>query len=82
MDHKAELLIDLRGLRKEANLSVDRVAQLSGIGRSIIARMEIGDTPNLATALRMARFLETPVEEIWGLAEDNAAHESTETRER
>lgn len=69
MDSEVELLIDLRGMREEAKVSVERVSELAGIGRSTIARIEMGDMPSLGNALRLARFLKMSVEEIWRLSE-------------
>ena len=67
MGEIVELLMDLRSLRREAKLSTARVAELSGIGPSTLDRIESGEAPGLGNALRLARFLRTPVEEIWGL---------------
>ena len=69
MNEQAVLRMNLRELRKEAGLSVGYVAEHAGIAHSIFARIEKGGIPNLANALRLAKFLETPVEEIWGLEE-------------
>jgi DNA-binding XRE family transcriptional regulator len=70
MKERINLLMDLGGLRKEAGLSADNVAELSGIARSNIVRMENGDAPNMLTALKYARFLNLTVNEIWGLEEE------------
>ena len=70
MNDKVKLLMNLRALRKEAGLSLDFVVSRSGINKSILSRMEIGEAPGLVNALRMARFLNTPVEQIWGLTDE------------
>jgi len=67
MKAEVELVLNMRGLRKEAHVSLNSVAELSGIHKSILARIETGALPSLSNALRLARFLQTPVEEIWAL---------------
>jgi len=69
MKKEVDLLMDLRGLRKEADISMAKVAWLSGIADSNISRMEIGEAPSLVNALKYARFLHLSVEEIWGIKE-------------
>ena len=64
-----KLKMDLKTLRTEAGYSVGKVAKLSGIPDSVISRIEVGESPSLGTALRLARFLQVPIEEIWGLDE-------------
>jgi DNA-binding XRE family transcriptional regulator len=49
---------------------VVRVAKLSGVAESNIDRIEDGGAPNLLNALKYARFLHLPVEEIWGLKQE------------
>ncbi len=61
------LRIDIRALRKEGKMSLETWQELIGIDKSILARCETGATPCLAHALRIARFLHVPVEEIWAV---------------
>lgn len=67
MKDQVKLLIDLRGLRKEAGMPVNTAVELTGICKSIYERIEVGGIPNLANALKLAKFLQMPLEEIWGL---------------
>lgn len=69
MKDQVKLLIDLRGLRKEAGMPVNTAVELSGVCKSIYERIETGGLPNLPNALKFARFLQMPVDEIWGLIE-------------
>lgn len=78
MARRAELILDLRGLRNEVNMSLGKVSELSGVPVQTIARIESGALPGLETALAIAKFLETPVEEIWTLVEGNEPSESSE----
>jgi len=63
------LRMDLRALRNEAGVSASYVAGKTGMGLSTYARVETGAPPSLANALKLAKFLELPVEEIWGMEE-------------
>jgi DNA-binding XRE family transcriptional regulator len=65
MEEEVVLRVDLRALRNEAGLSADQVAKQSGIACSVIKRLELGESINLTTALKMARFLHLSVEDIW-----------------
>jgi DNA-binding XRE family transcriptional regulator len=69
MKSEVSLLINLRDLRKEAGISAEELATLSGISASGIERIEWGEAPSLANALRLARLLNLSVEDIWGVKE-------------
>lgn len=69
MAHQVKLLLDLRGLRKEAGIKLEKVLQQCGVGREVYTRCEQGAEPKLGTALKLARFLHLPVEEVWSLAD-------------
>ncbi len=71
MKEDVELLMDLRGLRQAAGIQASFVSAKSGIARSSYMEMEHGRIPNMASALKLARFLQIPVNEIWGLVEDS-----------
>jgi DNA-binding XRE family transcriptional regulator len=62
-----ELLINIRKMREGRGLSLRECAKPSGISCATLARIEWGATPDLASALRMAAFLDMPLEKIWGL---------------
>ena len=66
---RVALRLELKKLREQANLSRQKVVELSGISMATYERIESGSVPSLGIALTLARFLKTPVEEIWFLAE-------------
>jgi DNA-binding XRE family transcriptional regulator len=70
MEAQVKLLLDLRRLRKEAGVKLEKVLQQCGLERSVYARCEKGAEPKLGTALKVARLLQMPVEEIWSLADE------------
>ncbi len=59
---------NLQKIRWEKNLSQKTLAQKSGVPQSVISSVENGlTTPNLTTALRLAKALGVSVEEIFTL---------------
>lgn len=68
MRDQVELLLDLRGLRKAAGMPLEQVVKLSGVCKSNYERLQKGATPSLDNALKLARFLQLPVEQIWRLS--------------
>jgi DNA-binding XRE family transcriptional regulator len=63
------LLVEMRALRQAAGISQRKAAELMGIDDNTYIRAEGGEAPSLAIALKIARFMQRPVEEIWGLEE-------------
>lgn len=62
---------DLKHVRKAAGLTQAQLAQLTGVSRQTIIATERGDyAPSVYLALRIARSLETNVEEIFSLREE------------
>lgn len=62
---------DLKHVRKAAGLTQAQLAQLTGVSRQTIIATERGDyAPSVYLALRIARSLETSVEEIFSLREE------------
>ena len=60
----------IQALRKARGLRQEDVAMLLGVSRQTIIAMENDKyDPSLALAMRLARLLETPVEEIFQLEE-------------
>jgi putative molybdopterin biosynthesis protein len=58
-------------LRRKRGIPVMQLAQAIGVSRQTIYAMESGAyVPNTAVALRLARILETTVEELFALADD------------
>ena len=56
----------LKDLRDYHGISQRELARRIGVGKTTISEIERGDRlPNVLTAIRIARALETTVEEIW-----------------
>lgn len=57
----------LKDLRDYHGISQRELARRIGVGKTTISEIERGDRlPNVLMAIRIARALETTVEEIWG----------------
>lgn len=66
----AETTSILRALREDCDWSQGRLAEEVGVSRQTINAIETGRfDPSLPLALRLARLLDRPVEEIFRLAE-------------
>src|ERR1700686_4674639 len=76
-----EIETNLGALRRKRGLSAIHLAATVGVSRQTIYAMEAGSyVPNTALALRLARALESGVEDLFSLAEDLPAPElRTET---
>lgn len=60
----------IRSLRKAAGLTQEDLAQALGVTRQTINAIENNKyAPTLGLAMRLARFLNTPVEDIFRLPE-------------
>jgi len=65
---------DVRAVRRDRGLTVVELAARSGLSRQSIGAIEAGRAvPAIDVALRIARALETPVERLFGVAEDSAS---------
>ena len=63
---------NLKHVRKAAGLTQAQLAQFTGVSRQTIIATERGDyAPSVYLALRIARSLETSVEEIFALKEES-----------
>jgi molybdate-binding protein/DNA-binding XRE family transcriptional regulator len=70
----AEIDTNLATLRRKRGFSAIRLAATAGVSRQTIYAMEAGTfVPNTAVALRLARALDTTVEELFSLAESSPA---------
>lgn len=70
----SEIETNLAALRRSRGLSAIRLAAAAGVSRQTIYAMEAGTyVPNTAVALRLARALETTVEELFTLPDDASA---------
>jgi DNA-binding XRE family transcriptional regulator len=66
---QVKLKVDIKGLRREANVGLVRAAAMVDVSPSTLERVEAGWSPGIVTALKVARFMQMPVEEIWGIDE-------------
>ncbi len=55
----------LRTARIAAGLGVRELARMSGVSAPVISRAESGREPSLIFAIRLAKLLGYPVEELW-----------------
>lgn len=56
----------LKKLRQQANLTQKQLADVAGVTDTCYQRYEYGDTePRVRTAIRIAKALNTTVEELW-----------------
>lgn len=53
-------------LREDANLTMRELAAFAGVGPATVLRVETGKAPDIRTALRLAQFFETSVEDLFG----------------
>jgi len=65
---KVRLLVDIKAMREKRGVTLRQCEQASGISNALLSQIEHGMyTPRLDTALRLASFLQLPVESIWAL---------------
>lgn len=63
----AQMNEKLKDLRDYHGISQSELARRIGVGKTTISEIERRDRlPNVLTAIRIARAMETTVEEIWG----------------
>lgn len=76
MNGMSEIETSLGALRRKRGLSAIRLAATVGVSRQTIYAMEAGTyVPNTAVALRLAKALETTVEELFTLPGNDPAPE-------
>ncbi len=61
------LLIDLQGLRESKGITLRQVEKAIKVSNPALCQVEHGCTPSLETALKIAAFIDLPVEKIWKL---------------
>lgn len=64
--HKPKERTRLQQMRDEAGIGVRELGQFSGLSPATITRVEQGGAPDITTALRLATFFETSVEDLFG----------------
>jgi molybdate-binding protein/DNA-binding XRE family transcriptional regulator len=76
MPRAPEIENHLAELRRKRGLSAAQLAKMAGVSRQTVYAIEGGSyVPNTALALRLARILETAVEELFALPDDAPAPE-------
>ncbi len=71
----SEIDTNLGQLRQKRGYSAIQLAQMTGVSRQTIYAIEAGTyVPNTAVALRLARALDTKVEDLFTLPDDGPAH--------
>jgi len=73
---KTRLLVDLRAMREQYNLSLRDVHKATGIGVATLLRTEQGATPSLEKALQIAGVFGLPVENVWAVRDVREAREA------
>ncbi|OLL72653.1 hypothetical protein Ae168Ps1_1031 [Pseudonocardia sp. Ae168_Ps1] len=70
----ADVHSDVAAARRRAGLTQKRLGELVGVSRQTVVEIEAGGyNPSTAVALRMAVVLETPVGELFALADGEVA---------
>jgi putative transcriptional regulator len=63
---------NLRVLRAKKNITQEELAEAIGVSRQTINAIELGKfNPSVLTALKLARFFETNVEEIFFISRED-----------
>jgi|tagenome__1003787_1003787.scaffolds.fasta_scaffold19364061_2 transcriptional regulator with XRE-family HTH domain len=74
MQHETPLGTLLRNRRQEARLSLSQLANLTGLHKSYLARIELGEVrqPSTENLQRIAAALELPEATVFGLLDERA----------
>lgn len=74
-----ELRNRIRVFRAEHRMSQSDLAQAIGVSRKTISTIEVGRfVPSTVIALKIARYFDRPVEEIFSLADEAPTHPTKE----
>jgi DNA-binding XRE family transcriptional regulator len=69
---KTRLLVDLQGMRESKGVTIRQVEEAISVSNATLCQIEHGCTPRLDSALKIAAFVDLPVEKVWALkAEKN-----------
>jgi len=61
----------VRARRREAGLTQQQLAEAVGVSRQTVISVETGDyAPSVYLALKVARALDTSVEQLWGASDE------------
>jgi len=64
---KTRLLVDLKRLRESKGVTIRQVEKVINVSNATLCQIEHGCTPRLDSALKIAAFVDIPVEKIWEL---------------
>jgi DNA-binding XRE family transcriptional regulator len=64
---KTRLLVDIQGMRVSKGVTLRQVKKVIKVSNATLCQIEHGCTPRLDSALKIAAFIELPVEKIWAL---------------
>lgn len=64
---KTRLLVNIKQMRESRGITLRQVEKAIKVSNPALCQIENGCTPRLDIALKIANFLELPVEKIWGL---------------
>lgn len=78
----SELNNRIRVFRAEHRLSQAELASAINVSRKTISTIEVGRfTPSVVIALKLARYFDVPVEEIFSLVNETPRHDTPPTQE-
>jgi len=79
----SELNNRIRVFRAEHRLSQAELASAINVSRKTISTIEVGRfTPSVVIALKLARYFDVPVEEIFSLVNETPRHDTSRTQEQ
>lgn len=79
----ANVISDVATARRRVRLTQQRLGALVGVSRQTVVEIEAGGyNPSTAVALRLAVVLDTPVEQLFSLPEDEASDLRTRRDDR
>ena len=64
---KTRLLVDIQGMRESKGVTLRQVQKVIKVSNATLCQIEHGCTPRLDSALKIAAFIELPIESIWAL---------------
>ena len=66
---KEEIVSCVKSVRKEKGITQQELAEAVGVTRQTIIAIEKGNyTPSVLLALKLAKYIEQPVEDIFGIS--------------
>lgn len=68
-----KIIMHLRQFRRARNLTIRSLSALSGVSKSQISRIEVGQTsPTLHTLLKMSKVLEVRLKDMFDVLEEES----------